>query len=108
MKISRLGATGVEVVLTDQPADLLHKPSADVMIASVAEAYGGAGLGVILTGMGADGRDGIAALKRPGEGVGPGRGLVRRLRHAAGRRRSRSRRQVVPLDHMAGEIMNMV
>jgi two-component system chemotaxis response regulator CheB len=109
MKISRLGATGVEVVLTDQPADLLHKPSADVMIASVAEAYGGAGLGVILTGMGADGRDGIAALKKAGgkvlaqdEASCVVYGMPRAVVEAG------LADKVVPLDHMAGEIMNMV
>lgn len=60
-KISR-----IEIVVTDQPADELYKPSANVMIDSVAQAVGGRGLGVILTGMGADGCEGVRALKAKG------------------------------------------
>ncbi len=60
-KISR-----VEVVVTDQPADALYKPSANVLISSVAAAVGKRGLGVILTGMGSDGCEGIRSLKDRG------------------------------------------
>jgi len=60
-KISR-----VDVVVTDQPADALYKPSANVLISSVAQAVGKRGLGVILTGMGNDGCEGIRDLKAKG------------------------------------------
>ena len=43
-----------------------HRPSATVLFASVADAYGPAALGVILTGMGADGAEGIKTLKERG------------------------------------------
>ncbi len=56
----------VDVVVTDEPPGELYKPSANVMISSVAEAVGGRGLGVILTGMGADGCEGVRALKAKG------------------------------------------
>lgn len=60
-KISR-----VDVVVTDDPPGELYKPSANVMISSVADAVGKRGLGVILTGMGNDGCEGIRALKAKG------------------------------------------
>jgi two-component system chemotaxis response regulator CheB len=60
-KVSR-----IDVVVTDEPADALYKPSANVLIGSVAKAVGRRGLGVILTGMGNDGCEGIRALKGKG------------------------------------------
>lgn len=56
----------VDVVVTDQPADALYKPSANVLISSVAQAVGKRGLGVILTGMGNDGCEGVRELKGRG------------------------------------------
>ena len=63
-------------------------------------------LGVVLTGMGDDGLEGaraIHAARRPG----PDRGgvLVRRLRHAAARRRGRLSNGEVPLEEMADKIV---
>jgi two-component system chemotaxis response regulator CheB len=43
-----------------------HKPSVDVMMASVAMTHGSRALGVIMTGMGNDGTAGAGALKRAG------------------------------------------
>ena len=60
-KVSR-----VDVVVTEQPADALYKPSANVLISSVAKAVGKRGLGVILTGMGSDGCEGVRDLKERG------------------------------------------
>jgi len=45
---------------------LTYKPSADVTYASVAKTYGSGALGIILTGMGADGCDGARLLKQAG------------------------------------------
>jgi two-component system chemotaxis response regulator CheB len=56
----------VDVVVTDEPADALYKPSANVLISSVARAVGKRGLGVILTGMGSDGCEGVRDLKDKG------------------------------------------
>lgn len=56
----------VDLMITPEPADALYKPSANVLIGSVADAVGRRALGVILTGMGNDGMEGIRALKQKG------------------------------------------
>jgi two-component system chemotaxis response regulator CheB len=56
----------VEVRLTPDDGTSLHVPSVDVMDEQVADLYGPAGLGVILTGMGQDGVRGLRRLKARG------------------------------------------
>lgn len=60
----RLGPKRTLLLSPDPPT--LHRPSADVLFASVAEHAGAAGVGVVLTGMGDDGSDGLLALRRAG------------------------------------------
>lgn len=43
-----------------------HMPSGTVLLESVAKAYGRRAVGVVLTGMGADGADGLLAIKQAG------------------------------------------
>jgi len=56
----------VRVVLDEEPRDALHRPSADVLMASAATAFGPRALGVVLTGMGADGTEGLRAIQAAG------------------------------------------
>lgn len=59
---------GSDVVLTmnQRPPEQACRPAADVLFRSVAEAFGGHVLGVVLTGMGADGRIGAQAIREAG------------------------------------------
>jgi two-component system chemotaxis response regulator CheB len=49
-----------------RPLDTPHRPAVDVLFQSAADAYGGRVLGVVMTGMGADGREGSAWIKARG------------------------------------------
>jgi two-component system chemotaxis response regulator CheB len=51
------------------PLDTPHRPSVDVMFQSAAEVYGERVLGIVMTGMGADGREGAAWIKARGGAV---------------------------------------
>ena len=65
MKVSRFG--GEPRVLLDQNAAVNgHRPSVDVLVRSVAAEYGGSAVGVIMTGMGRDGADGLHGLRARG------------------------------------------
>ena len=60
-------ATGRVVAHLDaKPFNTLHKPSVDVLFQSVAEVYGNRVLGVVMTGMGSDGKEGSAWIKSQG------------------------------------------
>jgi len=54
------------VDVSDGPPVCRHRPSVDVLFRSVADAVGPRAIGVILTGMGADGADGLLTMKRAG------------------------------------------
>ena len=63
--VRRSGAALVTHVY-DGPLVTGHKPSVDVLFHSVAEACGAKSVGVILTGMGRDGADGMLAMRKAG------------------------------------------
>ncbi|HSI03837.1 MAG TPA: CheB methylesterase domain-containing protein, partial [Myxococcota bacterium] len=66
------GRKHIEVVskgrvrIFDQLPDSTYSPSLDYFLWSVARVYGPTAVGCILTGMGADGADGLLAMRRSG------------------------------------------
>jgi two-component system chemotaxis response regulator CheB len=65
ISFSKIG-TNVKILLGDEPATSLHRPSVDVMMHSAISIYGVNLLSVIMTGMGKDGLLGITELKELG------------------------------------------
>ena len=57
---------GDMVVLSDNAPVNGHRPSADVLFHAVAQEFGPASVGIIMTGMGEDGAEGLGAIKRAG------------------------------------------
>jgi two-component system chemotaxis response regulator CheB len=69
LTLHRNGDGETSVRLDVRPLDTPHRPSVDVLFQSAADAYGDRVLGVIMTGMGSDGRDGAAWIKAKGGAV---------------------------------------
>ena len=65
IEVRRLGDRATAVIRGGQSVSG-HKPSVDVMMSSVAKAFGSDCLGVIMTGMGRDGVDGCGAIREKG------------------------------------------
>jgi two-component system, chemotaxis family, protein-glutamate methylesterase/glutaminase len=64
--LMRRGSDGYRVQVKDGPQVCYQRPSVDVLFSSVAEAAGRDAVGVLLTGMGSDGAQGLLRLKRAG------------------------------------------
>lgn len=65
MTVQKTGA-GAQVVLESGQPVSGHKPSVDVLFQSVAREYGLLGIGLIMTGMGSDGAQGIGEIRKAG------------------------------------------
>jgi two-component system chemotaxis response regulator CheB len=65
LRVVRSGARYL-CALSDEPPVNRHRPSVDVLFESVAQTVGPNAIGVLLTGMGADGADGLAAMRAQG------------------------------------------
>ncbi|MEO1773319.1 MAG: chemotaxis response regulator protein-glutamate methylesterase [Pseudomonadota bacterium] len=65
MRLTRSGAT-YTVTIDDGPLVSRHRPSVDVLFHSIASAAGRNAVGVIMTGMGADGAEGLKAMRDAG------------------------------------------
>ena len=65
-RLFSISGSRVSVLLSDFPTDTLHKPSVDVTMLSAVEVYKQRTLGIILTGMGSDGLQGMSAIYNAG------------------------------------------
>ncbi|HEX8393493.1 MAG TPA: chemotaxis-specific protein-glutamate methyltransferase CheB [Longimicrobium sp.] len=106
MGVRREADGTLSIRLWDDPLSL-HKPCVDTLFHSVAQAVGSAAVGVVLTGMGNDGAEGLARIR-----AGGGRCLVESARTAvidgmpAAARGSAERD--VDLEQMAGVLASIV
>ena len=66
MSVERLSNSRSIVCLDTHPEDYLHIPSVNVLMNSVAATFKNLALGVIMTGMGSDGAEGMSAIHRQG------------------------------------------
>ena len=66
MSVERLSSSRSVLCLDTHPEDSLHIPSVNILMNSVASAFKNLALGVIMTGMGSDGAEGMSAIHRQG------------------------------------------
>jgi two-component system chemotaxis response regulator CheB len=66
LRLERFGARGYGIKIGSDAAVNLHRPSVDVLFQSAADAAGADAIGVILTGMGKDGAQGLLAMRKAG------------------------------------------
>ncbi|MCK6571320.1 chemotaxis response regulator protein-glutamate methylesterase [Myxococcota bacterium] len=100
---------GYRTVLRNGPKVCHQRPAADVLMHSVAAAAKGAAVGVILTGMGTDGAEGLLAMRRAGARTAAQNeetcvvfGMPREaLANGAAE-------EAVPLDRIAGQIVALL
>ena len=108
MKLAKVNGK-YEVMLNQEPKVNRHRPAVDVLFESVAELYGKAAVGVILTGMGNDGAKGLLAMRNAGSttiGQDEASSVVYgmpRLAHEAGAVQTQ-----LPLDKIASRLARML
>ncbi len=103
-------ALGKNLICRLSKADLVngHRPSVDVMFKSVSAAVGAQAVGVILTGMGRDGAEGLASLRKAGANtIGQDRAtsLVYGMPRVAFEMKAVERQ--LPLEKIGGEILRL-
>lgn len=69
LTFKRQASGNVVAHLDAQPFDTLHRPSVDVMFQSAAKIYRDRLLGVVMTGMGSDGKEGASWIKSQGGSI---------------------------------------
>jgi len=108
-RLERKGIREVRLNVEEGPADARYRPCIDISLASVAECFPGRALGVILTGMGNDGREGVRAIKAKG-----GKVIVQDEESCVVYGMPKAvieaglSDKVVPLGNMAEEILNLI
>ena len=66
MTVERPGGSRVTICLSNRPENQLHVPSVNVLMKSVAAEFRSFAMGIIMTGMGSDGAEGVSAIHREG------------------------------------------
>jgi chemotaxis response regulator CheB len=91
---------GGRVVLAERPIDSIYRPSGDRLLESLAPLAAGAA-GVVLTGMGSDGAEGIAALREAGAATFAQDETTSSVYGMPKRAAERGAQRVLPLDGIA-------
>jgi two-component system chemotaxis response regulator CheB len=109
MSIFRKKLTETVISVSEDRGEYIYRPSVDVLMLSVVESFSGHVLGVILTGLGNDGSKGMKEIKNTGgrtiaesEKTCVVYGMPRAIVEAG------LADKIVPLDEIAGEIINSV
>ncbi len=109
MGITRTKITETLINISEDNGTYIYKPSVDMLMLSVVEHYSGQVLGVILTGLGSDGANGMREIKnKGGMTIAESRetcvvyGMPKAVVEAG------IADKVSPLDEIAGEIVNSV
>lgn len=105
----RNGPNGYTVSVVDGPRVSGHRPSVNVLFRSVAKAAGKRAVGVILTGMGADGAEGLLEMRKVGArtlGQDEASSVVYGMPKVAFEVGAVEAQ--VPLEHMAQRILNAI
>ena len=109
MRVRRQRAIETVVTISENRDEFVYRPSVDALMFSVAECFPGRALGIILTGMGNDGLNGLTALKKTGGRVFAQNeetcivyGMPKAVVDAG------IADKVLPIEEMAGEIINAV
>jgi two-component system chemotaxis response regulator CheB len=109
MSIERKKMTQTVISINEEKGEYIYRPSVDVLMLSVVQNFSGHVLGVILTGLGNDGAKGMKEIKNKGgrtiaesEQTCVVYGMPRAVVEAG------TADKVVPLDEIAGEIINSV
>ena len=109
MRVVRRRALDMDIVLSPNHENLPYVPSVDVLMRSIAEVYHARGIGVILTGMGQDGLEGMKAIKEAkgrtlaqDEATCVVYGMPKAVVDAG------YAEKVMPVSQLTGEIMNMI
>ncbi len=69
MEVNRLSDQMLKIKLTKEPPDRAHRPSVNVMMNSIACTQFPNVIGVIMTGMGNDGKEGVVNIKKSNNGI---------------------------------------
>jgi two-component system chemotaxis response regulator CheB len=109
MGVIRKRITETRITITEDVGKYIYKPSVDLLMLSIVENFSGQVLGVILTGLGNDGKKGMREIKNKGgrtiaesEETCVVYGMPKAVIEAG------LADKIVPLDEIAGEIINSV
>jgi two-component system, chemotaxis family, protein-glutamate methylesterase/glutaminase len=95
---------GVRIRLNDGAPLWGVRPAADLLFVAVASTFGPATIGVVLTGMGRDGADGLHAIREVG-GTGIAQDESTAVIASMPRAAAKYAHRILPLDEIAGEIV---